>query len=131
MLHAWRERTRARSWIALVAAYAFVLHAMLSGVALSQMAAAVASDLPVVLCAGGHADDATGSGGSDQTDKAISCAACAICAFAGALATPPAGAHAARLPIVTGAALALPAQLAPVAARTAGPRLSQGPPPIA
>ena len=125
-----RTRTRARSWTAIAAAYAFVLQAMLSGVALSQMAASVASDLPVVLCAGGHAsDDGTGNGGHGS-GKAIACAACALCATGGALAVPPASAQAERLPLVTTAALVAHAQPSPAAEKPAGPRLSQGPPRI-
>jgi hypothetical protein len=122
-------RKRARSWIAIGAAYLFVLQAMLSGIALSQMAAAAASDLPVVLCASGHAsDDNTGDG--SQPGKAMSCAACALCAVSGQLAAP-AAVESAVLPrvAVTVARLSL-AQLAPVAAKPAGPRLSQGPPRI-
>jgi hypothetical protein len=128
---AFRPTRRARSLIALVAAYAFVLQAMLSGVALSQMAAAVASEMPVVLCAGGHAgDDVPGSSGS-HSGKAIACAACALCSIGGALATPPATMQTAHRPLVTAAALSSSALLAPAVAKPAGPRLSQGPPRIA
>lgn len=124
-------RTRARSWIAIAAAYAFVLQAMLSGVALSQMAAAAASALPVVLCASSHGADPHSSGGSEQPDKAISCAACALCTFGAACDTPPPVAQALRSPVVTSAARLAATQLAAVAAKPTGPRLSQGPPLIA
>jgi hypothetical protein len=108
-----------------------VLQAMLSGVALSQMAAAAASALPVVLCASSHGADPHSSGGSEQPDKAISCAACALCTFGAACDTPPPVAQALRSPVVTSAARLAATQLAAVAAKPTGPRLSQGPPLIA
>lgn len=117
-----------RPWIASIAAYLFVLQTLLAAVAVTQAAAASATDLPTILCA----EHTTPAGTNpDQPAKAALCEHCVVCAVAAV--TPPVPDGAALVALRFGAAATAASITAPssIPAWRIGLRTSQGPPQIA
>jgi hypothetical protein len=115
-----------RAWIGLVAAYAFVLQALLATVVATQM---VASPDSFAICLGSADDGNTQHQPADRSHAAHQ--ACIICSFTATAAAPPLPA-----PIVLGqiaeAAVYWGGLSAPLdLSRQRSPRVPQGPPQIA
>jgi heme A synthase len=110
-----------RAWVAIAAAYAFVLQFALAGIVATQMATQAAD--PFVICSADGAAD-----GSHNNTSHAAHQACAICVFAFSASLPSTGA---MLASHSGASSALVHTVAPIAANPSGrhsPRSSQGPP---
>lgn len=120
----FRKRTRTRSWAAIVAAYAVVLHAFFGGLVVSQNAAA-AANVPLILCQGlGGAGD-TGHIPAHAPAKNVSCILLCATHAAGTVpqALPEIDAAVSRgvtLPFLAAAEIARPHEHSP--------RLAQAPP---
>lgn len=118
-----------RPWIAVIAAYVFVLQTLLAAVAVTQATASTpAADLSLVICT---EHTAAADTAPDKSGSAALCVHCAACVNAGtAPLLPQAGAvSAVRFPVA--AHVATKAFSAPTPASLTGPRSSRGPPRIA
>jgi hypothetical protein len=120
-----RKQTRFRSWSAMIAAYAVVLHAFFGGIVVSQNAAAAGS--PFVICHGsGDAGDADQNKGQPPA-KHI---ACALLCASHAAGTVPQALPEIVAQFVPNAALPFPAIAGFTRASERTPRLAQAPPSI-
>lgn len=119
MLNSFKSKS-IRSWAALIAAYAIVLHSVLGGIAHGQQAALFAG-ADAVICYGNDVS------ANDQTGKvSLKHIPCALC-VAGSGVPPEAAAL--QLPRnENGAILSTAPVHAPRFSRLISPRLSQGPP---
>ena len=122
MIDILRRKTGLRAVTAMVAAYAFALQMLLTGVVATQMAAANPAD-PFVICTSTGVD-----GGHGTTGKAVNHLTCAVCSLATSTPTVS-GEHAAVVFQIAVPALYTPADAASASGtRRHEPRSSQGPP---
>lgn len=121
----FRKQTRFRSWPAMAAAYAIVLHAFFGGIVVSQNAAAAGS--PFVICRGSGDTGRTDQNNGPVPAKHISCAL--FCA-SHAAGTVPQALPEVIAQFVPNAAPPFPASAGFTRASERTPRLAQAPPSI-
>lgn len=118
-----RLRYGLRAWVALMAAYAFALQMLFTGMIAAQSAAAAPAD-PFAIC---YSSDKATDGGHN-TGAPVAHQTCIVCTVAPGASLPPAVVH----PIVFRFSVAVtfqPAVAPPdIANRSHTPRSSQGPP---
>ena len=123
-----RAKGGLRAWVAIAAAYVFVLQLMLTGILATQMAAASAASAdPFAICYGGVSGDSDHKGANGPSAHQT----CTICAAASTVPLSPAASQ--PTVIRFSGAVAFRAASAPpfLAGQTRSPRTSQGPPQVA
>lgn len=110
-----------RSWAALIAAYAVVLHSVFGGIVLAQQSA-LAHGSATVICYGNG-----GTGSVDDGKASLRHVPCAVCA-AVTMAPPPDTVALPLPPCSQGEALSSASAVAPHLARHFSPKRSQAPP---
>lgn len=117
------RKGQGRSWVAMCAAYAVILHAFFGALVLAQNAGGASN--PFVICfGGGDAGNTTDNSGKPL----IKHQPCLLCSAAHAPGTLPDPAAIARIVLTNGARLSHTAIDPPILAEDHSPRLSQGPP---
>jgi hypothetical protein len=119
---------RLRTWVAVAAAYAFVLQVLLTGILATQMAvASAASADPFAICYSGTSAGGEHNGaGAPPTHQT-----CYVCAVATAVPLTPAAAEPTLISFSHAAAFRPAPVLPAFVGQLHSPRTSQGPPQVA